>query len=107
MVINCNNMARLLEELVEKSSDLELLSPASVSTVNFRYVPADTTMSNEALDALNQKISDEITDGGEAHIPTTKVNGTVSLRACFLHYENCEEDVHHLVSLVQQLGKAA
>jgi len=106
MVINCNNMARLLEDLVEKSSHLELLSPASVSTVNFRYVPADTTMSNEALDALNQKISDEITDGGEAHIPTTKVNGTVSLRACFLHYENCEEDVHHLVSLVQQLGKA-
>ncbi len=106
LVINCNNMARLLEELVEKSSDLELLSPASVSTVNFRYVPADTTMSNEVLDALNQKISDQITDGGEAHIPTTKVNGMVSLRACFLHYDNCEEDVHHLVSLVQQLGKA-
>ena len=57
------------------------------------------------LNTLNQKISNAITDSGEAHIPTTKVNGAVSLRACFLHYENCKDDVHHLVALVQQTGK--
>ncbi len=106
MVINCNNMARLLERLVGEIDNLELLSPASASTVNFRYVPTEEKMSEDAIDALNQQLSDKITDGGEAHIPTTKVNGKVSLRACFLHYENCEEDVHHLVSLVQQLGNA-
>lgn len=106
MVINCNNMARLVGELVEQSDNLELLSPPSASTVNFRYAPAGATMTNEELDALNQKISDAISDGGEAHIPTTKVNGAVSLRACFLHYENCEDDVHHLISLVQRLGEA-
>lgn len=105
LVVNCNNMARLLGELVETSDNLELLSPPSVSTVNFRYVPAGAT-SGEALDALNQRISDAIAESGEAHIPTTKVNGAVSLRACFLHYENREEDVHHLVSLVEQLGSA-
>ncbi len=105
MVINCNNMARLLGELVEISENLELLSPVSVSTVNFRYVPGGTSLSNEALNALNQKISDDIVDSGEAHITTTKVNGDVSLRACFLHYENCEDDVHHLIALVHQFGK--
>jgi glutamate/tyrosine decarboxylase-like PLP-dependent enzyme len=105
MVINCNNMARLLGELVEISENLELLSPVSVSTVNFRYVPEGTSLSNEALNALNQKISDDIVDSGEAHIPTTKVNGDVSLRACFLHYENCKDDVHHLIALVHQFGE--
>jgi glutamate/tyrosine decarboxylase-like PLP-dependent enzyme len=105
MVINCNNMARLLGKLVEKSGDLELLSPVSVSTVNFRYVPMGTSLSNEALNALNQRISDNIVDSGEAHIPTTKINGAVSLRACFLHYENCEDDVHHLIALVRQFGE--
>lgn len=88
-----------------KSDNLELLSPPSVSTINFRYVPTGTTLDNEALDALNQNISDAISDSDEAHIPTTKVNGVVSLRACFLHYENCEEDVHHLVSLIHQFGE--
>jgi glutamate/tyrosine decarboxylase-like PLP-dependent enzyme len=105
MVINCNNMARLLGELVEKSGNLELLSPVSVSTVNFRYVPMGTSLSNEALNALNKRISDDIVDSGEAHIPTTTVNGAVSLRACFLHYENCEDDVHHLITLVRQFGE--
>lgn len=105
MVINCNNMARLLGKLVEKSGDLELLSPVSVSTVNFHYVPMGTSLSNEALNALNQRISDDIVDSGEAHIPTTKINGAVSLRACFLHYENCEDDVHHLIALVRQFGE--
>ncbi len=105
MVVNCNNMARLLHELVEESECLELLSPASASTVNFRYVPTHKTLSNAALDALNQKISDDIGDNGEAHIPTTRVNDAVSLRACFLHYENCEDDVHHLLALVRRLGE--
>jgi glutamate/tyrosine decarboxylase-like PLP-dependent enzyme len=107
MVINCNNLARLLGALVEKSDQLQLLSPPSVSTVNFRYVPKGLPPSNEALDNLNQKISDDISHSGEAHIPTTKVNGAVSLRACFLHYENCEDDVHHLIKLVQQFGDGA
>jgi aromatic-L-amino-acid decarboxylase len=105
MVINCNNMARLLGGLVEEAGDLELLSPVSVSTVNFRYVPTGTSLSSEALNALNQRISDRISDSGEAHIPTTKVDSAVSLRACFLHYENCEEDVHHLIALVRRLGE--
>ncbi len=107
MVINCNDMARLLEKLIEKSNNLELLSPASVSTVNFRYLPPASTLSNEAVDVLNQKISDGIMNSGEAHIPTTKVNGMVSLRACFLQYDNNEDDVHHLVSLVQQFGETS
>jgi glutamate/tyrosine decarboxylase-like PLP-dependent enzyme len=105
MVINCNNMARLLGEFVEKSGNLELLSPVSVSTVNFRYVPMRKSLSNEALNALNQQISDDIAESGEAHIPTTKVNGAVSLRACFLHYENCEDDVHHLIALIRRIGE--
>jgi glutamate/tyrosine decarboxylase-like PLP-dependent enzyme len=97
-------MARLLGEIVATSDDLELLAPASVSVVNFSYVPPGTSLTNEALDTLNQQISDAITASGEAHIPTTTVNGAKSLRACFLHYENCQDDVHHLVALVRQFG---
>ncbi len=104
MVINCNNMARLLGKLVEKTGTLELLSPVSASVVNFRYVPESTSLSNEALNALNQKISDDIVDSGEAHLPTTKIKGAASLRACFLHYENCEDDVHHRLALIQRFG---
>lgn len=105
MVVNCNDMARLLGKLVDNSDQLELLSPVSASVANFHYVPTGASLSIEALNALNQKISDSIEESGEAHIPTTKINGVVSLRACFLHYENCEDDVHHLIALVRQFGE--
>jgi hypothetical protein len=42
---------------------------------------------------------------GEAHMPTTRVHGRTSLRACFLHYENDESDVELLLALVQRLGR--
>jgi selenocysteine lyase/cysteine desulfurase len=46
-----------------------------------------------------------VSEGGEAHLPTSRVRGRTSLRACFLHYENDESDVDHLVALVKRLGR--
>ena len=102
MIVNCNNLARLLGKVIREADDLELLAPVSVSVVNFRYVPKKAVVS---LDDLNRRISDDIASSGEAHIPTTMIKGAVSLRACFLHYENCEDDVHHLVGLVRKFGE--
>jgi hypothetical protein len=62
-------------------------------------------MDDAALDALNDQISDAISASGEAHMPTTRIHGRTSLRACFLHYENDESDVEHLIALVRRLGK--
>jgi hypothetical protein len=33
------------------------------------------------------------------------VHGKTSLRACFLHYDNDESDVEHLVQLVGRIGE--
>ena len=74
--------------------------------VNFRYRPAGRALDDTALDALNERISEAISASGEAHIPTTRVHGKTSLRACFLHYENDESDVDHLIGLVRRLGSS-
>jgi glutamate/tyrosine decarboxylase-like PLP-dependent enzyme len=102
LVTRCNTLAKLLERRVREAPDLELLSPASLSVVNFRYRPAG--MDDKALDALNDKISHAISATGEAHIPTTRIHDRTSLRVCFLHYENDESDVEHLIGLVRRLG---
>jgi len=104
LVTRCNRLAALLESRVREAPDLELLSPASLSVVNFRYRPAGRGLDDAALDALNARISAAIRESGEAHLPTSRVNGRSSLRACFLHYENDEGDVDHLVALVSRLG---
>lgn len=105
LVVQCNSLAKKLGEAVNDADDLELLAPTSLSVANFRYVPPGKELDDDALDALNEKISSEIAKGGEAHIPTTRVNGRVSLRVCFLHYENDEEDVKHLLGLVRQFAE--
>ena len=102
----CNRLASLLEARVRAEPDFELLSPASLSVVNFRYRPAGGKLDDTALDALNETISSAISESGEAHLPTTRVRGRTSLRACFLHYENDESDVDHLVGLVRRLGSS-
>ena len=106
LVTRCNRLASLLEARVRAEPDFELLSPASLSVVNFRYRPAGGKLDDTALDALNETISSAISESGEAHLPTTRVRGRTSLRACFLHYENDESDVDHLVGLVRRLGSS-
>jgi len=104
LVIRCNALAKLLEQRVREAPELELLSPASLSVVNFRYRPEGRTLDDAALDALNEKIADAISASGEAHMPTTRIHDRTSLRVCFLHYENDESDVEHLIGLVRRLG---
>ena len=104
LVTRCNRLATLLEARVRAAPDLELLSPASLSVVNFRYRPADRKLDDAALDRLNERISAAISESGEAHLPTSRVRGRTSLRACFLHYENDDSDVDHLVCLASRLG---
>lgn len=104
LVIRCNRLAARLDEMIQSAQDLELLAPRSLSVVNFRYVPPGQDLDDAALGALNERISQRIADSGEAHLPTTKVNGRTSLRACILHYENNEEDLAHLLELVRRFG---
>jgi aromatic-L-amino-acid decarboxylase len=104
LVTRCNRLAKLLDARLSAAPDFELLSPASLSVVNFRYRPAGRNLDDAALDALNERISERVSASGEAHLPTSRVRGRVSLRACFLHYENDEGDVDHLVRLVSRLG---
>jgi glutamate/tyrosine decarboxylase-like PLP-dependent enzyme len=104
LVVRCNRLAATLDALIQSADDLELLAPTSLSVVNFRFVPPGRDLDAAMLDELNERISTRIADSGEAHLPTTRVNGRVSLRACILHYENSEKDVAHLLELVRRFG---
>ena len=106
LVTRCNRLAKLLEARIRAMPDFELLAPASLSVVNFRYRPAGRDLDDAALDRLNERLSEAVSESGEAHLPTTRVRGRTSLRVCFLHYENDESDVEHLVQLVYRLGSS-
>lgn len=69
-------LARLFAGWVDDSEDFEMLAPVPFALVCFRACPKNT----EDLDALNEKIMNEINASGEAYLSHTKLNGKFTLR---------------------------
>jgi aromatic-L-amino-acid decarboxylase len=69
-------LARLFASWIEESPNFELLAPVPFALVCFRACPAGV----EDLDALNERIMNEINSSGEAYLSHTKLNGIFTLR---------------------------
>lgn len=67
-------MAELAEKMIRENSDWEIISPAQLGIVNFRYV-SNREAPEMDLDAVNKDISKEITESGFAQIFTTELRG--------------------------------
>ncbi|MCD7993183.1 MAG: aminotransferase class V-fold PLP-dependent enzyme [Clostridia bacterium] len=93
-------MAGLAEEIIDSYPDWEIVSPAKLGIVNFRYVPAG--LASSRIDQINQEIAREITDSSYAQILTTELRGRKVLRMCTLHPETTQEDIRTTVSSLNQ-----
>ena len=69
-------LARLFASWVEESDRFEMLAPVPFALVCFRAAPKGVA----DLDALNEKIMNEINASGEAYLSHTKLNGKFTLR---------------------------
>jgi len=78
----------------------EIVSPAQMAMINFRYAPDDLTKKEQ--DLLNEQISRKILDSGYAAIFTTVLNGKTVLRICAIHPEATREDMQHTIDLLDQ-----
>ncbi len=69
-------LARLFANWVDDSENFEMLAPVPFALVCFRACPKNV----DDLDALNEKIMNEINASGEAYLSHTKLNGKFTLR---------------------------
>lgn len=69
-------LARLFANWVDDSEKFEMLAPVPFALCCFRACPKNV----EDLDALNEKIMNEINASGEAYLSHTKLNGKFTLR---------------------------
>ncbi len=69
-------LARLFANWVDDSPDFETLAPIPFALVCFRASPKNVG----DLDALNEKIMNDINSSGEAYLSHTKLNGKFTLR---------------------------
>jgi aromatic-L-amino-acid decarboxylase len=73
---------RLTQEVVSavrEAEDFELLAPAPLNTVCFRYRPAGLS-DREQLNALNEHLLEQVNATGKLYITHTKLDGDYTLR---------------------------
>jgi aromatic-L-amino-acid/L-tryptophan decarboxylase len=97
-------LAEHLARLVDRAPDFELLAPAGLSIVCFRYAPAHLRGDDKRLDALNQRVMEEVQASGAAFLTQTTLRGRFALRACILHYATTEADLAALLDVVREIG---
>jgi aromatic-L-amino-acid/L-tryptophan decarboxylase len=92
-------LARLFASWVEESENFEMLAPVPFALVCFRACPAGV----DDLDALNERIMNEINTSGEAYLSHTKLDGKFTLR---LSVGSIRVEEKHLVKVWELLTGA-
>jgi aromatic-L-amino-acid/L-tryptophan decarboxylase len=108
LVARSCRLAEFAQMLLEKSPVFQIISPHKLSVVCFRYVPQGLrpsgTAAEEALNRLNLAVVDAARESGKAFPSSTKLNGRVALRLCFVSWRTTSADVEAAVQLLQTLG---
>jgi glutamate/tyrosine decarboxylase-like PLP-dependent enzyme len=95
-------LAQRLAGRVEEAPDLELLAPAKLNIVCFRFRPPPTA--EDELDDLNARLGDAIVEDGRVYAGTTVYGGRAALRPAIVNWRTREEDVDFFVDVVRELG---
>lgn len=98
------HLAEGVENELRKSNKWEVVSPATLAIINFRYNPVSEKLSEKKLDAINQKIAAKMMDSGEALLVTTILNGHVVLRMCLINPRTTLADVKETLILCEKFA---
>jgi glutamate/tyrosine decarboxylase-like PLP-dependent enzyme len=98
------NLAGRAEAHIETSEALEILGPAALGIVCFRFNPPGMELDPEALEELNLSIQNEIVGSGLAMMSSTRLRGVFSLRLAIMNYRSTWEDVRETLVAVEAIG---
>ena len=97
-------VAAHLERQVIEAEDLVLAAPRGLSNVCWRVEPPG--LDNEALDALQHRLIEELESRGIAMVSNARLkDGRSAIRACVVNFRTSAEDVEAVVAASAELGK--
>ena len=96
--------AAYLARRVEAEPELELLAPAPLNVVCFRYRAPD--LDDATLDDLNVEVLARLHEQGIAVPSATRLRGRFALRVAITNHRSRREDFDALVDAVLRLGRA-
>lgn len=97
-------IAEKTEAHLRNSTHWEIVSPANLAILNFRFNPIDKSLSEKQLDDINQHISAEIIRSKEAHMVTTILHNQVVLRMCLINPRTTFEDILQTINKCEEIA---
>jgi glutamate/tyrosine decarboxylase-like PLP-dependent enzyme len=93
------------EDILRKSKNWEIVSPATLAIINFRFNPLDKNLTEEELDKLNQEISTRVVASKEALLVTTVLQNQVVIRMCLINPKTTIKHVKDTLSQCEEFAK--
>ncbi|MEM7483734.1 MAG: aminotransferase class V-fold PLP-dependent enzyme [Bacteroidota bacterium] len=98
------DLAEEVEKILRASKTWEVVFPATMAIINFRYNPMGKKYNQKELDALNQFISEKVVTSREALLVTTLLHGQVVLRMCLINPRTTIDDVKEALALCRKFA---
>ena len=99
------DLADRVENVLRKSSKWEVISPATLAVINFRYNPIGKKFSEKELDRINQEISKSVMESRKAILVTTILQDQVVLRMCLINPRTTIDDINETLQLCESFAK--
>jgi glutamate/tyrosine decarboxylase-like PLP-dependent enzyme len=96
-------LAELTEKLLYQLSDWEVVTPAQLGIITFRYVPFGC--SDSEIDGINHQLVDRIIADGSIMLSTTVLKGRTVLRMCTINPRTTEEDIRDAIDKFANFGQ--
>jgi aromatic-L-amino-acid decarboxylase len=93
-------LAQQFASWVHAHADFEVLAPVPFSVVCFRWRPHGAALSDDELDAANQRLLDAVNQSGEVFLSHTRVNARYALRMAIGHIDTTERHVRRAWDLL-------
>ena len=97
-------LAHQIEEYVEDSPALEMLTPATLGIACFRVNPANVDLGEDVLETINKTVLARVFWEDRAFISSTLLHGTFALRMCVINHTTTWNDVRETLEVISKFG---
>ena len=101
-------LSQLLFDEAKKHSELEAVTQ-NLSITTLRYVPIDITKDEKKnktyLNTLNEKLLNELQQGGEVFLSNAVVADQYCLRCCIVNFRTSRKDILEIVDIIVREGR--
>ena len=101
-------LSQLLFEEAQKHEELEAVTQ-NLSIATLRYVPLNSVqgerMNETYLNTLNEKLLNELQQGGEVFLSNAVITDKYCLRACIVNFRTSKKDIHEVIEIIVREGR--